>query len=393
MEGLNFFIKDFGCKVNQYNSRIVRDNLSRLGYNYSSLEKAEVVIINTCSVTHRATGKGLKYCRRIKRKYPSKEVLAMGCSTRYVPEKFEKDNINILRQFLFIDNPNGNLDEFYSHTRGFINLQQGCHGGCKYCTVKDLKSPFYIKSAEDAKKEIEKLIKRHPEVVLTATNFKEYHPLLELAEKLKNLHKNFRWRFSSMHPGSLSQKLLKILKYDSKFCPHFHIPVQSGSNSVLKKMNRGYSISDVEKGLRMVRENFKVAGFSYDIITGFPGEKEEDHRKTKNFLKKFPPVKVHIFRYSDRPGTPAAEFDNKVPERIKKKRMDELRTLSLDLRKNIFKNSVGKIKEIVPEGPGKFGYTRDYMPVSLNTDTEKNGRFLKIEITDCKKNKLIGKTV
>ncbi len=390
MGSINFFIKDFGCKINQYGSRIVRDNLTPLGYSYSSLEKSSLVIVNTCSVTHRATRKGLKYCRRIKRKYPSKEVLAIGCSTRYAPERFAADDIKIIKQFMYIDNPATGLKNFYGQTRGFINVQQGCKGKCSYCTVRDLKSPFYVKPVDKVNQEIKSMVEIHPEIVLAATNFKQYPYLLELAEMIKKIKGDFRWRLSSIHPECITERLLSVLSGDSRFCAHFHIPVQSASNKILKKMNRCYTVTDIEKSLNYIQSKFNSPGFSYDIITGFPGEEEEDHSKTKKFLKKFCPVKVHIFRYSNRPGTRAAGFKKSVPERVKKRRMTELKKISLKLRGKKFKKAKGTIKEIVPEENKKYGYTRDYMPVKLKEDCFANNRLLKVKITSYSKNSLTG---
>ena len=361
---MKFYIKDFGCKVNQYDARVIAKNLSGMGNISVPLDKSDIVLVNTCSVTHRASRDGVKYVRKIRQKFPKKEVVAVGCLTR---DKFETANlkgIKNLPDFKYLDNPRIILNEFYGHTRAFIKVQQGCRGRCSYCNVKNLKRPYFIKPPVLILEEIKNIARSHPEIVLCATNFNEYTELPRLVQMLQGIKENFRWRFSSIHPMSLTLPLLKSVCFDEKFCRHFHIPVQSASDNVLKKMRRGYTLSEVIKVIKNAKKIMNDVVFSFDIMVGFPGETDEDFNKTINFIEEFSPVKVHVFRYSQRGGTPAADYACPIPEKIKRQRMLKIKKVVAQSRRKHFKESLGSIKEIVLE-TGNSGYTRDYIPVEI----------------------------
>ncbi len=399
MNNFTFYIKDFGCRINQYDASKVRMNLNRMGKIATSLEEADVVIINTCSVTHRAEKDGVKYIRRVKRTYPEKEILAMGCSVRDDLSQFEHAGAKTHTQFMYLNNPKVSLNKFYGHTRAFISIQQGCNGACTYCIVKKLKQPYFIKSIEDVAHEMRMLSKNHPEFVICATNFNEYPELLKLIHRIKEINADFRWRFSSVPPESLTKIILQSLNQDARFCRHFHIPLQSANDMVLEKMKRSYRIAQVIQSIERALNILDDVVFSFDIMVGFPGETEKNFRDTLNFIKKFSPVKIHIFRYSDRPGTSAYYFNKKVPERVKKERMNQVKKLSQEIREKHFAASVGKIKEIVAE-KDNYGYTREYLPVKFMevspkgiTCEDNKSVFKKTEIVSYDKKHLIGRII
>lgn len=358
-----FHIKDFGCKVNQYDARLIARNLERMGNTAGTMEEADVVFVNTCSVTERALSQSVRYSKKIRSEYPAKEVIAIGCSARE-GGRFGGGKIGTVPQFIYLDNPRAAIEEFYGHTRAFLKVQQGCRAACTYCCVRKLKFPHYAKSPEAVITEMEELAKKHGEIVLCATNFNEYPRLEELAGRIKDVRGLFRWRFSSLPPGRFTDGLLGILADDPKFCRHFHLPVQSANSEVLGRMGRGYTAGDLEDLVSRTGRAMPGTVFSYDIITGFPGETEAQFAETLEFIRRHRPVKVHVFRYSERPGTPAAGLSGKVPEKLKRERMTLVKELSESIRQEHLRQAVGSVREVVPE-KGSTGYSREYLPVRV----------------------------
>jgi len=235
----------------------------------------------------------------------------------------------------------------------------------------------------------------HPEIVVCGTNLAFYSRaggnkgglLEELLGRIRDLPYSFRWRFSSIPPACLSIKNLNILKQDGKFCRHFHIPVQSASSKILKKMKRPYSLKFLEGRMQETSEVLENVVFSYDIMVGFPGETEEDFSMTLGFLKKYPPVRVHVFRYSD--VRKAGLDSEKVSEKIKRRRMEEVKKVSGDLIDKKLADSVGKIKEVIPEN-NMTGYSEDYLPVSIS-GTRPSDVPVSVVVTSVKGKNLIAK--
>ncbi|MFW6172143.1 MAG: radical SAM protein [Elusimicrobiota bacterium] len=381
----HIFIKDFGCRINQYDSRVIGNNLNKMGFVLTGdIRSADLVIVNTCGVTHTAEKKCVKYIRRIQKKYPEKEITAVGCSVRDEHSQVFDEAAKILKHFKYLDHPKFGINEFSGHNRAFVKVQQGCNGLCSYCNVRKLKRPYFVKNPEQVKSEIDLLAKKYFEIVLCATNILEYKDILKLIDTVKNIKRNFRWRFSSINPLCINKNMIDKLDSDEKFCRHFHIPVQSGSDEILRKMRRGYKLNDVERAVEEIKTGLSNCSVSFDIIVGFPGEEGKDFQKTIDLLKKYQPVRVHVFRYSDRPGTPAFRYSSKVPERIKKERMKIVKSTAEKTAKNNFEYSVNKIKNVVLEK--KFqGYTEDYIPVKI-VSCEKNivkqtGNLIKVKVT------------
>ena len=343
---------------------MIEKNLEGMGKVSSSFEDADVVLINTCSVTHRAARDGVKYIRKIKRFFPEKEILAVGCSVRDNGEIFEEAGATILKQFKYLNNPKTSVEEFSGHTRAFLNLQQGCKGSCTYCIVKKIKKPYFIKQPQQVIQEIKLLLKKHREIVLCGTNFNEYPFISEVVNMMQDIKSDFRWRFSSLPPEAITSGLLDILKNDKRFCRHFHVPLQSASNQVLKNMGRNYKIEQVVEVIETAKAILDDVVFSFDLIVGFPGETQKSFQDSLNFIEKFEPIKVHVFRYSERPGTPAYNFKGKIAENIKKERMERVVEVSEIQREKHFEKAVGNTFELMIENDG-YGYTREYLPVKL----------------------------
>ncbi len=397
MRKFKYYIKNFGCKVNQYDGRILKNSISPLGESVENLSRADVVIVNTCGVTKPAVTKGCRYIKKIKKESPDKDVLAVGCAVHSNQELFNKAGAETASGFKMLDRPDESLESFHGHTRGFLKIQQGCFGSCSYCIVRDLKKPFYIKAPGQAVFEMLKMSNNHPEIVLCGTNLAFYSRsggskaelLEELLKKIKDISSSFRWRFSSIPPICLSDNNMYILKQDKKFCRHFHIPVQSASSKILKKMRRPYDLSFLEERMKRAIDILDNVVFSYDVMVGFPGETEEDFAKTLSFLEKHPPVRVHVFRYSDVRNT---ELNSeRVSEKIKRKRMEKIKEVSGALIRKKMLSCIGKIKEVIPEN-NMIGYTEDYLPVSLKGRSPAEGP-VDVIITAVKADKLVGRPV
>ncbi len=380
MERTKFHIKDFGCKVNQYDSRLIREALQSMGHVFSGLPDADIVLVNTCSVTKKADKKALKYIRRTKREFPNKEIMATGCSVRKSSSVYHKSGAETAKSFLWLDNPSRCIRQFYDHTRAFIKVQQGCSGGCSYCSIWKLKRPFFKKKPETVIKEIKKVSQKHPEIVLCATNFKEYGYLDELVKKMVRLKGDLRWRFSSIHPLCLRKNIIELLEEDDRFCPHFHFPIQSASDSVLKRMNRNYSIVMIRRIIDDIKINVENAVFSFDLIAGFPGETCEDFNKTIGFIKDVSPVKVHVFPFSPRNNTPAYKMGGRVMQNIKNYRVRRIQEAAHEERLKNFREWVGKKAEVILEN-GKSGYTRESLPVKIKGSPSFYGKHADVRIS------------
>jgi len=388
-----FYIKDFGCRINQYESRVCAARLTGMGNIRVSEQEADIILVNTCSVTSRAETDSVKYIRRIKRYYPEKEILAIGCTTRGESGRLETAGAAILPGFKYLNNPSAGIDTFYGQTRAFLTIQQGCTGYCSYCVVRDLKKPYYIKSPELVLREIAAIIRNHREIVLCATNFSDYPDLPGLLRDILSLKGNFRWRFSSFPPEMLRKDVLGVLKEDRRFCRHFHIPVQSASDHILNRMNRLYTSKDLNYALDLTAGIFGDVTFSYDIIVGFPGEDDAMFEETCRFVVATVPVRVHVFRYSPRQGTPAFRFPAAVSESVKKARSARMIRLAEEAALENFSLSVGMTKEVLFENQ-LGGYTREYMPFSLENKHQVNiGDLYRVKVTDYDNARLRGQTI
>ncbi len=368
MRQFKYYIKNFGCKVNQYDGRLMEKNLSLVGGDMGRASSADVILVNTCGVTKTALKSCRKYIKQIKRKFPNKEILAVGCAAYKSKKTFLSAGASIAPHFKYLRGPGGQLPDFSFRTRAFLKIQQGCLGGCSYCVVRHLKTPFYVKPPLEVVAEMKKLAESHPEIVLCGTNLSYYaldkniknSQMHILLEKIKKMPAGFRWRFSSIPPRCLTSRNIDILSKDSKFCNHFHIPVQSGSPSILKKMKRPYTLKYLKERMGIIKEKFKNVAFSYDLIVGFPSETEEDLEKTIKFVKEYPPVRVHIFPYSKVSAEKIS--GNEVSEKIKRERMKKLNKETAAIIENRLSREIGKMREIIPEKNG-FGYTREYIYV------------------------------
>ncbi len=381
-----FYILTLGCKINQYESESIRESWLRKGFvEMRDPSGADVILINSCAVTHMAVHDTKKYARRFIRENPGKEIIVTGCA---IP-RFEKEirQINgighIIPQrkksaLLYYPNLNeDNLDEVsdfsleisdYFRARPLIKVQDGCSHYCRYCIVPLTRGPSRSRDVDSILAEVDRILaKGFREIIISGINLMEFRntymdreldiwDLIFLISKYTTRdYPDARIRISSIDPGLLHDKALDILERCSNIAPHLHISVQSASEKVLKRMGRShYSPLDIEIFLRRLSNIWPVFGLGCDILTGFPGEDEGDFRLTYEFCKNMPFTYGHVFKYSKRPGTPAANYPDQVDKDVKQKRSSILRELFLDKKKRFIKSLISTNQlNVVVEDPKK----------------------------------------
>lgn len=427
---------NLGCKVNLYEIEKIRKQF--INNNFKEVkfgDFSDITIVNTCSVTSMADHKSKQILHKVRKANKNGIIVATGCFVQANYNKFKNydnlsyvdlcvDNYNkeniyeIVINFINknndkkIKNKNLNniikydyfLNKSWKRTRAFLKIQDGCNKYCSYCSIPNLRKHIKSKKIKDVIEEIKNLIDiGYKEIVLTGINIELYglnedFTLLDLIKEIEcNFKKNIRIRFSSLNPNVIMEEFLDVLKKSKIFCHQFHLSVQSGSNDVLKSMNRRYTVNDYIDKVNMIRNNLKHSMITTDIIVGFPGETDEFFKKTIDFVKKIKFLKIHIFRYSKREDTLAVKR-KQVSEIIKKQRSNILFDLNDNIRLEILNKFINKEKEILIESTKKiknnyydFGYTQEYIPVYIKInkkDINKNfNKFITITIKKIEKHK------
>ena len=390
-----------GCKLNFSETSTISRDLEEEGYAKIDFELgADIYVINTCSVTDQAD----KKCRNIVRralKYNSNAfIIVIGCYAQLKPEEIsriegvdlvlgaqEKFNIgNYLKDTkkkknsIFINQPIKNVKTFYpgysvgDRTRSFFKVQDGCNYFCSFCTIplaRGKSRSGTISQTIEKAKEIEK--SEVKEVVLTGINlgdfgYKTKENFYQLINKLEELDGIPRFRISSIEPDLLSEEIIEFVNSSNKFVPHFHIPLQSGSNLLLKKMRRRYDTDLYSSRIKLIKELMPHACIGVDVIVGFPGETEEEFDKTINYIKSLPVSYLHVFTYSERANTNAPKMNEIVPMEVRRRRSKQLRILSLKLKLKFYNENIGyKGKVLFESKEDNFlvGFTENYIKVKV----------------------------
>ena len=372
-----------GCKVNKYESDALIFKLKEIGFDATDkLEYADFYVINTCAVTNEAERKSRQMVERCHKFNNNAKIFIMGCASQNRPLQFgEKVNfvqgvankLEIISHFQEIGNKIYNLpdvyeDDLYSAqtlTRAFIKIQDGCNNFCTYCIIPYLRGRSRSRSMESVISEVEKLPQDVKEIVLVGIDVSDYkqngkRALIDLLERLDCYGK--RLRLSSMEDNLIDEDFVVRLSKLKNFCPHFHLSLQSGSDEVLKKMNRKYTTIDFMNSVNLIRKYFKNAGITTDVIAGFPTETEEDFEKSCEFIKKVNFSDLHIFPYSKREGTVASKIYKDLPKSVKNERVKVLEEIKKKDKLNfIKKNDIVEIL-IEEEKNGVFyGYSKNYI--------------------------------
>lgn len=403
MKKFTFNIETLGCKVNQYESEAILEILQKAGGIFCKKEP-DIFIINTCSITAKAEKKSiLKVKQALKKK---KKVYVTGCSCHTFDFKRLKGNLEIVfneekenffcKKFLNKD-CFFQISNFFFHTRAFIKIQDGCDNFCSYCIVPYTRKRARSRKMQDILQEIKRVEKNgFKEIVLTAIDIGQYKRdeknLCDLLQEVEKIDGIKRIRISSISPNSVTKDFINIISNSKKICPHLHISLQSGSNKVLKLMNRKYLKEDFLEKVYMLLSKNKNFLFTTDVIVGFFSEEEKDFQDTLDILQKVKFLKVHIFPYSAREKTKAFYFKNKVPLEIIYERKKYLQKVADNIAFNVRERFLNKKLEILIEKRKNFGYTKNFIPVKIfEKGILKANEFADIKIIENKKDFLIGK--
>lgn len=401
-----FLIKTLGCKVNTYESEFVRNLLLFNGYS-EAIEDADICIVNSCTVTNTADNKSKQVINNIKKNNKKAIVIAMGCFTQYrqneikdlidadiiIGNKNKSKIVDYIKEYEknhnqivdFHDMSNQDFEDMeitkYNHKhRAFIKIEDGCNNFCSYCIIPYVRGRVRSKDFNKAIIEANDLsISGHKEIVLTGIHTGQYNSdgkrLYELINKISENKLIKRIRLSSVEIVELDDGMMDVLKNNTQFVSHLHIPLQAGSDHVLKLMNRRYDKKYFKEMVDKIRSIRPDISLTTDIIVGFPGETDEDFLETLSFSKEIGFSKIHVFPYSDRIGTVASTMKDKIPGNIKKDRVHKLIELSNELEKEYYNRFIGKEVEVLieEEKNGYFiGFTDNYIPVKLKGDYKIN---------------------
>lgn len=444
----NVALHNLGCKVNSYELDVVQQMLQENGYNIVSFdEKADIYIVNTCTVTNMADRKSRQMLHRAKAKNPDAVVVAIGCYVQTGKEDVvlddsidlaignnrKKDIVNIIESYLkergmldtgdkvdktlqdttIIDvNQTCEYEEMTlkktaEHTRAYIKIQDGCNQFCTYCIIPYARGRVRSRKWEDIKKEVEGLVKAgYKEIVLTGIHISSYgidfeeeawqqgvskevlksegrhdysgaSKLMDLIERIHGTDGLERIRIGSLEPRIVTEEFAQRLAALPKICPHFHLSLQSGSDSTLKRMNRHYTTKEYRQSVEMLREAFGRPAITTDVIVGFPQETEEEFAQSKAFLEEIGFFEMHIFKYSKRRGTIAANMPGQVQDPVKTSRSNVLLELEGKQSKEFRSFYLGKEVEVLFEESKEIngrtyqiGHTKDYVKVAVSSDED-----------------------
>ena len=418
---MTFKIITLGCKVNTYESEFMLENLLHSGYIYNE-EKPDIIIINTCSVTNMADKKSRKMVRRARRENKNAILVVAGCSAQNDSDEYENMGIDILignrekskivelinnykkthKPYSFftknrdLDFENMEVEKFTTHTRAFIKVQDGCNNFCSYCIIPYVRGNIRSKKFADVIKEAEVLVANgHKEIVLTGIHTGSYSDenkdLSDVISSIAKIPGLERIRISSIEITELNDKFLDLLKVEPKIANHLHIPLQSGSDTILKRMNRKYDTAYFKNKIEQIRNIRPDISITTDCIVGHPYETEECFQEYVNFCKETAFSKLHVFPYSKRNGTASAVMPQ-IDEEEKRKRVHVLLELSEVLEHDYEEKFIGKELEVITEeytDNYTTGFTSNYLKVYLKGELKLN-QVYKCVIDKLENNKVYG---
>lgn len=414
---MKFIINTLGCKVNTYESNVMRDLLLNAGYKEAQEnEKADIAIINTCTVTNTADSKSLKVIRHTIKENPNAIVIVTGCFSQINPDKLkdlegvsivlgnhdkskiieyldkykeEKKQISNIYKMDEVPFETMKLNNF-NKTRAFVKIEDGCENFCSYCIIPYTRGKVRSKKVNDVLEEVTALVNNgHHEIVLTGIHTGHYgadlenadfSDLLELICKIEGLE---RLRISSIEITELNDKFLDVLSKNPIIVDHMHIPLQSGCDKTLKDMNRKYDVEYFINKINAIRKIRPDISITTDLIVGFPGETEEDFNETIETIKKVSFSKIHVFPFSVRKGTVAEKMDNQLPEVLKKERVKRVLELSKELEIKYMEKFLGKEVLFIPETKREeyvIGHTGNYLLIKAKCNIELSHEALKCKL-------------
>ena len=400
---MKFNIITLGCKVNTYESNVMRDILVDNGFEEVDKD-ADIYIINTCTVTNTSDNKSLKELRRIKREYPNSIVIICGCMTQVrndldeidaniiIGNKGKSDIVNLINEYKLNnkkiikvnDIMNTSFEKMqlnnFNRTRAFVKIEDGCDNFCSYCIIPYARGGVRSKLPQDVLAEVNTLVSNgHKEIVLTGIHTGHYgadldnYSFADLLSELVKIEGLERIRISSIEMNELNEDVLEILKNNEKIVSHLHIPIQSGSDEILKLMNRKYLKKEFIEKINEIRSIRPDINITTDLIVGFPGETEELFQETLDTVDKIRFSKIHVFPFSLRKGTKAEELPNHLDDVTKKNRVKVLINKSQELEKEYMKKYIGKeiifIPEVYRDGY-LIGHTGNYLLIKYKGEED-----------------------
>lgn len=427
-----FNIITLGCKVNQYESEAVEEIFEARGYKKKE-ENADIYVINTCTVTNMSDRKSRQMISRARRDNPEAVIAVMGCYSQVKPEEVSQiEGVDIVlgsrNKEEVVDlcedvlQNKGAIDKVLSlsetktiedleisnqeaMTRAYMKIQDGCNMYCSYCLIPYARGNISSRDMESIKNEAKRLAQNgYKEIVLTGIHVSSYGKdlkngtsLIDVIEEVAKTDGIERIRLSSMEPRHITREFLERMKATKKACDHFHLSLQSGSDDILKAMNRKYDTKIFKEKVDLIREVFPNAGLTTDIIVGFPTETDENHEETKNFVKDIKFAKTHLFKYSKRDGTKAATMKPEVDGNIKKERLKELEEIEQVNKREFLEKQIGKTLSVLFESKSdmdgyKSGYSTNYLRVNVKDEIEDN-EIRNCLITEIKNDELVGELV
>ncbi len=419
-----------GCKVNQYETEAMEELFVKRGYTVvSPEEEADIYVINTCTVTNLGDRKSRQFIRRAKKINENSIVAAVGCYSQIAPEevakiegvdiiigntdkdkivdlceeaKVERKKINIvknIRQYKEFENLN--IEEVSSKTRAYMKIQDGCNQYCSYCIIPYARGPIRSRKLEDILSEAKRLAEAgFKEVILTGIHVASYGKdfgdldLLDVLEEVNKIEGIERIRLSSMEPTFIDETFMKRAVNIGKLCDHFHLSLQSGSDTVLKRMNRKYTTKEYKEIVDLIRKYMPKAGITTDIIVGFPGETDEEFNETYDFVRDIGFSRIHVFKYSPRKGTPASKMDKQIHGDVKHERSESLIALGNELMDRFHSQFIGQVVDVLFEEEKKGfyeGYTTNYIRVKAEANDDIQGKILPVKINEKENDFLKGK--
>jgi len=399
-------LETFGCRLNQYDTELLREDFESSNFSIVNPEdNPDIFVINTCTVTGRANRQARNLVRRRARMNPQSKIVVTGCYAEAYPEELKAingvtliPNRDDIVKFFNLEAQKF-ITRFKDHTRAFVKVQEGCDEFCTYCIVPYVRGKPRSRETKEIIHEIKSLAQRgYNDFVLTGTNIGKYNnddeDLVNLLEKIEALPCVRRMDLGSIEPLTITPELIKFARISNKFANHFHISLQSGDNSILKRMERGYTAPWYEELINEIWAEIPGVSIGTDVIVGFPGEGEKEFMNTYNFIDSLPFTYLHVFRYSPRQRTKAAEFEEMVNQEMVKNRAEMLRQLGIQKSLEFRKKLLGKEVEVHVESKLRNGWlvgiTSNYIKVLFKGPSVLKSEFAKVKITEVDLNETHG---
>lgn len=421
-----------GCKVNQYESEAIAELFAKKGYEVVDIEqKADIYVINTCTVTNFGDKKSRQLIRKVKRQNPDSIIAVIGCYAQTAPQEISKiEGVNLIigtkdRKSIveLVENYTKeqgavnfvteisrerefeplSVQKLAGRTRAYLKIQDGCSQFCSYCIIPYARGPIRSRDPQEVLKEVNILAENgFQEIVLTGIHVASYGKdlktidLLGILKKVHEVEKIKRIRFSSIEPNIITKQFMEEVAKLPKVCNHFHLSLQSGCDKTLQAMNRKYTTEQYRQAVQLIKQHMPQAAITTDIIVGFPDETQEDFEKSFLFAKEMQFSKIHVFPFSPKKGTPAASMKEQIPNDIKTQRSKKLIQLGNEMTKGFLNSHIGQKMDILFErklDENIFeGHTTNYIKVHVKSDKDLKNKILSVKLLQTEQENMTGVT-